>query len=75
MKVELKQIIDQLTDAIGLPEGLKVSSLVDSKGEIKGWCIVKVYEDGRIEPVRENEELRSYKDLREMFQYEYDGIQ
>lgn len=32
MKVELKEIIDQLTEAVGLKEGYKVASLVDDNG-------------------------------------------
>ncbi len=50
MKVELKQIIDELTDAIGLPEGRKVAALVDD-GKVVGWIIVDVYENGRIKPI------------------------
>lgn len=50
MKVELKQIIDELTDAIGLPEGQKVATIVD-KGKVVGWIIVDVYENGRIKPI------------------------
>lgn len=49
MKVELKQIIDQLTEACGLDEGYKVSALIDNEN-IVGWTIVKVFDDGRIEP-------------------------
>lgn len=50
MKIELKQIIDELTDAIDLPNGQKVSALVDND-RIVGWTIVNVYEDGTIAPV------------------------
>ena len=51
MKVELKQIIDQLTEACGLSDGYKVSALIDDENnKIVGWTIVRVYEDGRIEP-------------------------
>ena len=52
MKVELKQIIDQLTEACGLSDGYKVSALIDDENDNKivGWTIVRVYEDGRIEP-------------------------
>ena len=35
MKVELKPIIDQLTECLSLPEGLKVAALIDD-GEIVG---------------------------------------
>ena len=42
MKVELKQIIDELTDAIGLPEGKTVAALVDN-GKVVGWTIVDLW--------------------------------
>ena len=52
MKVELKQIIDQLTEVCGLDDGYKVSALIDDENnnKIVGWTIVKVYDDGHIEP-------------------------
>ena len=42
MKVELKQIIDELTDAIGLPEGRKVAAYV-KEGKVVGWTIVDLW--------------------------------
>jgi len=74
MKVELKEIIDQLTEAVGLEEGYKVASLVDDDGNtLLGWCIVKAYEDGRIAPVKKkkNGKSRTYKDLKDLFKHEY----
>ena len=52
MKVELKPIIDQLTEAICLKEGFKVCAIIDDNdGEtITGWGIVSVDEDGTITP-------------------------
>lgn len=50
MKVELKQIIDELTDAINLPKGQKVSALIDVD-KIVSWTIVEVHEDGTINPI------------------------
>ena len=50
MKVELKQIIDELTDAINLPKGQKVSAIIDTD-KIVGWTIVDVHEDGSIKPI------------------------
>ena len=47
MKVELKRIIDELTDAINLPKGQKVSAIIDTD-KIVGWTIVEVHEDGSI---------------------------
>ena len=53
MKVELKQIIDQLSDALDLEENKKVAALVEDE-EIVGWTIVEVAEDGTINPVDDN---------------------
>lgn len=50
MKVELKQIIDELTDAINLPKGQKVAALIDID-KIVSWTIVEVHEDGSINPI------------------------
>ena len=50
MKVELKQIIDELTDAINLPKGQKVSALINVD-KIVSWTIVEVHEDGTINPI------------------------
>ena len=61
MKVKLKQIIDELTDAIGLPEGQKVGAIVD-KGNVVGWIIVDVYENGRIKPISD----KKYNNIKEL---------
>ena len=55
MKIELKPIIDQLTEAVGLEEGYKVSALIDTANgdSLTGWTIVKVSDDGTIEPVKD----------------------
>lgn len=52
MKVELKEIIDQLSEMIGLSQYYKVSALIDDEqdNKIVGWTIVRVFEDGKIEP-------------------------
>lgn len=63
MKIELKPIIDQLTAAIELPNGQKVSALIDDDGEsLVGWTVVNVYEDGIIEQVSK-ERYDTIKDL------------
>lgn len=52
MRVELKQIVKQLNDALGLPEGKSVCALIDDECyEITGWAIVNVSDDGSIEPI------------------------
>jgi len=61
MKVELKQIIDELTEAINLPDGQKVSALIDGN-RIVGWTIVNVHEDGNIVPVS-NKKFNNIKEL------------
>jgi hypothetical protein len=62
MKVELKEIIDQLTEAINIKKGEKVSALID-EGKIVGWVIVKVNDDGTIKPINDT----VYKDIRSLF--------
>lgn len=62
MKVKLKQIIDELTDAINLPEGQKVAALVD-EGNVVGWIIVEVHENGRINPISD----KKYNNIKELF--------
>ena len=70
MKVKLKQIIDELSEAINLPEGQKVAALVD-EGNVVGWIIVDVHEDGRINTISDKkfnnikELLIAYYGLRE----------
>ena len=66
MKVELKQIIDQLTEAIRLDKGYKVSAIIDDNENIIGWIIVKVYNDGRIEPLK-NIRFNNIKELIEAY--------
>lgn len=67
MKIELKPIIDQLTEAIELPNGQKVSALIDDDEEsLVGWTVVNVYEDGNIEPVNE-ERYNTIKGLIEAY--------
>ena len=61
MKVELKQIIDELTDAINLPKGQKVAALIDSD-KIVCWTIVDVHEDGSIKPIS-NKKFNNLKEL------------
>lgn len=50
MKIELKEVVDQLTKALGLREGYKVAANIDDDGHIIGWSIVKVDEDGNLYP-------------------------
>lgn len=64
MKVELKEIINQLTEAINLQDGFKVSALVDDNtNQIVGWTIVEVTDDGTISVVDESMKFNSIKEL------------
>lgn len=67
MKIELKPIIDQLSEAIELDDGYKVSALIDNMEDIVGWTIVRVFEDGRIEPIDKDLQFNTIKDLIEAY--------
>lgn len=67
MKVELKQIIDQLSETCNLDGNHKVSALIDDTNDtIVGWTIVRVYEDGTIKPL-DNLRYKSIKELIEAY--------
>ena len=66
MKVELKQIIDQLSEACHLYKNHKVAALVDENNIIDGWTIVEVFEDGNIKPL-EGIKFNSIKELIEAY--------
>ena len=61
MKIELTQIINELTDAINLPKGQKVAALINID-KIVGWTIVDVHEDGSIKPTSDKM-FNNLKDL------------
>ena len=62
MKIELKEIVDELTDALDLPSGKKVAALIEND-KLVGWTIVNVYEDGTIKPTSE----KKFKNIKELF--------
>ena len=68
MKVELKPIIDQLSDAIGLPVGTTVAALIDN-GELKGWTLARLMPDGQLISVSEKTyaTIKDLLPLRELF--------
>jgi hypothetical protein len=68
MKIELKPIIDQLTETINLEEPYRVSAMIDDDKENKlvGWTIVKVLEDGTILP-QSNCKFNNIKELIEAY--------
>lgn len=54
MKIELKTIVDQLSDVMKLPEGYKVTALMEDDGTLTGWTVTRVSRNGEIEPVLSN---------------------
>lgn len=52
MKIELKLVIDQLTELLNLSGNRKVSAVIDEEfdNEFLGWCLVRQEEDGTIIP-------------------------
>lgn len=64
MKVELKEIINQLTEAVNLQDGFKVSALIDdTTSKIVGWTIVEVADDGTISMVDKDMKFNTIKEL------------
>ena len=63
MKIELKQIVNELTEAIGLPNSQKVSALVNAD-KIVGWTIVNVHKDGTIVPISD----KRFNSIKELFE-------
>ena len=63
MKVELKEIVNQLSEALQLHDGRKVSALIDGDA-IVGWTIVNVFDDGTIVPI----DNKVYNNLRELLE-------
>lgn len=64
MKVELKQIVDQLTDALDLRPGFRVCALIDETeiDKIVSWNVAEIDEDGNITPLYEDK-FDTIKDL------------
>ena len=80
MKVELKPIIDQLSDALPLSKPLKVAAIIDEENndEIIGWTIVEVNKDGPIlnedgvilkSSLKEKMLFCTFNTLKELFNY------
>jgi hypothetical protein len=68
MKVELKEILDQLTEALNFDDNTKVSALIDSDtSRIVGWARVKVDEDGTITMVNKDEKFDSIKQMLQFY--------
>jgi len=52
MKIELKLVVDQLTELLNLSGNRKVSAVINEEydNEFLGWCLVRQEEDGTIVP-------------------------
>ena len=52
MKIELKLVIDQLTELLNLSGNRKVSAVINEEydNEFLGWCLVRQEENGQIIP-------------------------
>ena len=70
MKIELKEIVDQLTEAIELKPRYKVSALIDTDNNDKlcGWMIVQESEDGTVTPV-DGTKFNNLKELLKAYMY------
>jgi hypothetical protein len=70
MKIELKTVIDQLTEALSLEDGVKVAAMIDfddpkvPEGKLLGWTLTKVFEDGS---TKIYDEKLKYNTLKELF--------
>jgi hypothetical protein len=53
--------MNQLSEALDLSDGTKVSALIDGNS-IVGWYIVTVFDDGTIKPIND----KVYKNLKEL---------
>lgn len=72
MKVELKQIIEELSDALNLNDEYKISSLIDDNDNIAGWTIVKLLENGTIIPIKDKtfeDKPATFKNLKDLFEH------
>ena len=66
MKVELKQIIEQVTEALGIPDDLRVCALIDDiDNNIVGWNVGEIDEDGDIKLIFD----KGFENLKEMFKF------
>ena len=64
MKIELKQIINELTKALGLPFYERVGAIIDDNDNIVGWTICNISEkDNKIIPIPGE----SFRTIGEMF--------
>lgn len=72
MKIELKPIVEQLTEAVGLEKGYAVGAMIDEDNDDKliGWMILKVLEDGTLLP-QSNKQYNTIKEMLEAYEISY----
>ena len=71
MKIELKQIIDQLSEDMNLQSPYRVAAIVDDETKtIIGWTVAKVGDDGALTAI---EELKC-KSIKGLFSAETNDI-
>lgn len=67
MNVDLKPIVDQLTETVDLVDGYKVCALIDNTDNtLHGWMVVHVSDDGTIVPYQ-NLKFNTIKELIEYY--------
>ncbi len=72
MKIELKQIIEQLNEAICLEPNFTVAAMFNEDtpiddSEIIGWTIAEKYEDGTVVPIADFDGFKTIKELIEAY--------
>lgn len=67
MKIELKQIIEQLNEAIHLKPDFTVAATIDGC-EIIGWTIAEKHEDGTVVPIVGFDGFKTIKELIEAYE-------
>ena len=72
MKIELKQIIEQLNEAICLEPNFTVAAMFNEDApiddsEIIGWTIAEKYEDGTVVPFADFDGFKTIKELIEAY--------
>lgn len=73
MKLDLKIVCDQLTEAIGIKDNRKVAAVIDEEfdNEFLGWCLVRQEENGQIIP-QLGTRVATIKELFEEFYGKFD---
>lgn len=67
--INLKQICDQLTEAMCLPEGYRVAAVIDenNKTVVQEWCVVRMADTGRVVTIGDE----SFKTIKELLEHKW----